>query len=203
MEMEATGKSKGEWIFSREFDDTVSYLSNHTKILGFNPFCHAVEQTSEEDIYRWHFRVTDPQQNPFDVIFYIRENQELLVTLPEELQDTDPESIPDDILNQHVVGRKITWEHHPWQEQIDDPEQYIFEGRAFANMLIQPESNAETKVDFDLRVDVKFTLYPAFSIIPEGIIRSMTNAGMSFIMQSATDKMFRSISRDFGRVRAV
>ena len=197
MEMEATGKSKGEWIFHAEFHETIDYLSDHARILAFNPFCHKVEKTAKTNVYKWHFRVTDPQNNPFDVIFYIEEIQELLVELPDEYDNIDPETIPDDIISKHTVGRKITWAHHPWDNTIDDPKNYIFEGRAFAEMYVKPHSNAQTMVDFDLRVDVKFTLYPAFRIIPETIIRSMTNAGMSFIMQSATDKMFKSISKDF------
>ena len=200
MEIEATGKSKGEWIFHGEFHETIDYLSNHKKILEFNPFCHCVEKTETDNIYKWHFRVTDPQNNPFDVIFVIEETQELLVTLPDEYENRDPDDIPEEVLHNNTIGRKITWKHHSADETINDPQKYVFEGKAFAEMLVHPHRSAQTKVDFDLKIDVRFTLYPAFRIIPEGIIRNMTNAGMSFIMQSATDKMFRSISKDFGTV---
>jgi len=201
MLIEATGKSKGEWIFHREFHETIDYLSDHKRILEFNPFCHCVEKTEVDNIYKWHFRVTDPQNNPFDVIFFIEEIQELLVTLPEEYEGLDQEDIPEDVIRDNTIGRKITWKHHPSEKNIDNPEKYVFEGKAFAEMLVHPHETRRTKVDFDLKIDVRFTLYPAFRIIPESVIRSMTNAGMSFIMQSATDKMFRSISRDFGTVQ--
>ena len=69
MEMDATGVSKGDWIFKGEFNRTTAYLSDQKKILGFNPFCHSVELTNIENVYKWLFRVTDPQNNPFDVIF--------------------------------------------------------------------------------------------------------------------------------------
>lgn len=201
MEMQATGKSKGEWIFHGEFHETIDYLSDHARLLGFNPFCHNVEKTGKDNTYKWHFRVTDPQNNPFDVIFYIEETQELLVTLPDEYEGIDPETLPDEIINRHTIERKITWSHYPHEETVDDPRNYIFEGRAFAEMIVKPHEQSRTLVDFDLQIDVKFTLYPAFRIIPESIIKSMTNAGMSFIMQSATDKMFKSISRDFGGIQ--
>jgi hypothetical protein len=71
MEMDATGVSRGDWIFQGEFDQTTAYLSDQKKILGFNPFCHSVELTSTENVYKWLFRVTDPQSNPFDIIFFV------------------------------------------------------------------------------------------------------------------------------------
>jgi hypothetical protein len=201
MEMEATGKSRGEWIFHGAFDRTVDYLSDHTRILGFNPFCHRVKETETEGIFKWHFRVTDPQNNPFDVIFYVRQNDEVLVELPEEITCTDPEELTDDMIREYTVGKKISWRHFPHGKQIDDPEKFVFEGKAFADLFILPLPSEQTRVHFDLRIDVRFILYPAFRIIPEQIIRTMTNAGMSFIMQTATNKMFKSMAKDFDMVR--
>ncbi|MCG8341601.1 MAG: DUF1997 domain-containing protein [Chlorobiales bacterium] len=202
-EIKATGKSKGEWIFHGEFQETVDYLSDHKRILEFNPFCRQVEKTGIDNIYKWHFRVTDPQNNPFDVIFFIEENQELMVALPDEYDDMDPDDIPEHIIRDSTVGRKITWKHRPSEKTIDDPKNYVFEGKAFAEMHVHPHKKAQTWVDFDLKINVKFTLYPAFRIIPEKVIRKMTNAGMSFIMQTATNKMFQSISKDFGKIQPV
>ena len=200
MEMEATGKSRGEWIFHGEFDRTVSYLSDQSKILGFNPFCHKVEKTAEENIYRWHFRVTDPQNNPFDVIFYVEQSEELLVELPEHLEGTDPEELTEEMIHLYTVGKKIRWHHHPPSQPVDDPKNYLFEGKAFADMDVRPMETDRTRVHFDLKIDVRFVLYPAFRIIPEQIIRAMTNAGMSMIMQTATNRMFHCIAKDFGNV---
>ncbi len=202
-EIKATGKSKGVWIFHGEFHETVDYLSDHKKILEFNPFCHRVEKTYTDNIYKWHFRVTDPQNNPFDVIFFIEENQELMVVLPDEYQETDPDDIPEDIIRDSTIGRKITWKHYPRETTVEDPKNYVFEGKAFAEMYLHPHKRSQTKVDFNLKINVKFMLYPAFRIIPEKVIKNMTNAGMSFIMQNATEKMFRSISKDFGKIQAV
>ncbi|UZJ39519.1 DUF1997 domain-containing protein [Prosthecochloris sp. SCSIO W1102] len=200
-EIKATGKSKGEWIFHGEFHETVDYLSNHKRILEFNPFCYEVEKTDIDNIYKWHFRVTDPQNNPFDVIFFIEEKQELMVILPDEYEDMDPDNIPENIIHESIVGKKIIWEHYPTDTAIDDPKNYIFEGKAFAEMYVHPHKKAQTKVDFDLKINVRFMLYPAFRIIPEKVIKNMTNAGMSFIMQTATNKMFQSISKDFGKIQ--
>jgi hypothetical protein len=201
MEMEATGKSRGEWIFHGEFDKTVDYLSDHAKILGFNPFCYNVEETSQENIYKWHFRVTDPQNNPFDVIFHVLQTTELLVQLPDHIVCTDPEELTEEMIRVYTVGRKIAWRHHPFEQQVDDPEKYVFEGKAFADLVIHPYQPTRTRVNFDLKIDVKFVLYPAFRIIPEQVIRTMTNAGMSFIIQTATNKMFQCISKDFSLVQ--
>jgi hypothetical protein len=201
MEMDATGKCKGQWVFHGDFDRTVDYLSDHSRILGFNPFCHKVEPLGPDQAYRWHFRVTDPQNNPFDVIFNIQQETELLLELPEDVATMDLAELSDEMISEYTVGRKITWHHLPAGETIEMPEKYLFEGKATAEMLILPLQGQKTKVDFDLRVDVKFVLYPAFRIIPEQIIRAMTNAGMSLVMQTATNKMFQSISNDFGTVR--
>lgn len=201
MEMDATGKSKGQWVFHGNFDRTVNYLSDHSRILGFNPFCHKVEPLDREEAYRWHFRVTDPQNNPFDVIFNIQQETELLLELPEAMATIDPEAITDEMISDYTVGRKITWRYLPANETIAMPDKYLFEGKVKADMLISPLQSEKTRVDFDLQIDVHFTLYPAFRVIPEKIISTMTNAGMSLIMQTATNKMFQSISNDFGTIR--
>lgn len=201
MEMDATGKSKGQWLFHGNFDRTVNYLSDHSRILNYNPFCHKVEPLDREEAYRWHFRVTDPQNNPFDVIFNIQQATELLLELPEEMATIDTDHLTDEMISDYTVGRKITWRYLPATETIAMPDKYLFEGRVRADMLISPFQSEKTRVDFDLQIDVHFTLYPAFQVIPEKIIRTMTNAGMSFIMQTATNKMFQSISNDFGTIR--
>lgn len=200
MKMDATGKSRGEWIFPDGLDRTYAYLSDQQKILGVNPFCHKVEPTELENVYRWHFRVTDPQNNPFDVVFHVEQVDELLVELPEELHGTDPETLTEEQIREHTVGRKIIWQHHP-SGDVEDPQNYLFEGKAFAEMVVEQLQPKQTKVNFDLKIDVRFILYPAFRIIPEKIIRAMTNAGMSMIMQTATNRMFQSITKDFGPLR--
>ena len=201
MEMDATGKSRGQWVFHGDFDRTVKYLTDQQKILGFNPFCHSVEPLGHDNTYRWLFRVTDPQNNPFDVIFNVRQEDELLLEIPQDATGISVEELTDEMISEYTVGRKISWHHHPVDETIENPEKYLFEGKATANMLLLPLEGAKTRVDFDLKIDVRFVLYPAFRIIPEQIIRAMTNAGMSLIMQTATNKMFQRISNDFGTVR--
>jgi len=201
MEMEATGISKGDWIFHGEFNQTIAYLSDQKKILGFNPFCHSVELTDIENVYKWLFRVTDPQNNPFDVIFFVEQLEELLVELPEDIECADPEELSDEMIKRYTVGKKIRWQHHPVSSQIEDPANYLFEGKAFADMYMHPVEAEKTRVQFDLKIDVRFILYPAFRIIPENILHAMTNAGMSMIMQTATNRMFHSITKDFNKIR--
>lgn len=200
MEMEATGVSKGDWIFHGEFHQTVAYLSDQKRILGFNPFCYNVELTGTANVYKWQFRVTDPQNNPFDVIFFVEQIEEILVELPSELSETDPAMLTDEVINKYTVGKKIRWQHHKSHETVEDPEQYRFEGKAFADMYLYPVEAKKTRVRFDLKIDVRFTLYPAFRIVPEAILRTMTNAGMSLIMQTSTNKMFHLITNDFNTI---
>jgi hypothetical protein len=201
LEMTATGKSKGQWVFYRNFDDTVDYLSDQPRILAFNPFCHKVEPLDRDDAYRWHFRVTDPQNNPFDVIFDIQQENEILVDLPDEIASMDPEEMSDEMIRQFTVGRKITWRPLPQDKSFAMPDKYLFEGKVAADMLIAPMQEERTRVDFDLRVNVAFLLYPAFRIVPEKVVRTMVSTGMSLIMQTATNHMFQKISKDFGKIR--
>jgi hypothetical protein len=201
LEMKATGKSKGQWMFHGSFNRTVDYLSDHAKILRYNPFCHKVEPLDQDETYRWYFRVTDPQQNPFDVIFNIRQETEILVDIPEEMASIDPEEMTDEMISRYTVGRKITWRHLPASQTIAMPEKYLFEGKVTADLLIVPVKKERTRVEFDLRVDVSFLLYPAFRIVPEKVVRTMVNTGMSLIMQTATNHMFQKISKDFGTIR--
>ncbi len=203
MEMESTGTSKGDWIFFEELEKTANYLGNQKKVLGFNPFCHSVELTETENVYKWHFRVTDPQNNPFDVIFYVEQTDELLVELPVHLEDHTPEQLTEEMILEHTVGRRIRWKHYPAPSKVEDPINYLFEGRASASLDLHRMEEKRTRVNFQLQVDVKFILYPAFRIIPEQIIKLMTNAGMSIIMQTATNRMFNAISKDFARIQHI
>jgi hypothetical protein len=198
--MEATGRSRGDWIFHGEFHQTVAYLSDQKKILGFNPFCYKVEQTEIDNVYKWQFRVTDPQNNPFDVIFFVEQLEELLVELPEGMACNDPNELSEETIKQYSVGKKIRWQHRPTPGIIEDPAAYRFEGKAFAEMDMRPVGAKETRVLFDLKIDVRFILYPAFRIVPEKILHAMTNAGMSLIMQTSTNKMFHSITKDFNSI---
>jgi hypothetical protein len=200
MQMDATGTSKGDWIFHGEFNRTTAYLSDQKKILGFNPFCHSVELTDIENVYKWLFRVTDPQNNPFDVIFFVEQSEELLVELPEHIECSDPAELSDEIVSLYTIGKKVHWKHYPAPTQIEDPAKYLFEGKAFADMYMHPVEENKTRVQFDLKIDVRFILYPAFRIIPEKILHAMTNAGMSLIMQTSTNKMFHSITKDFNNI---
>ncbi len=200
MEMEATGRSRGDWILHGEFHQTVAYLSDHKKMLGFNPFCHSVELTDTENVYKWLFRVTDPQSNPFDVIFYVKQMEEPLLELPDDIERTETSLLSEEIINRYTVGKTIRWQHHPVAGQIDDPAKYLFEGKAFANMHMRPVESTKTRVQLDLKVDVRFILYPAFRIVPEPILHAMTNAAISIIMQASTNSMFHSISKDFKNI---
>ncbi|ACF42433.1 DUF1997 domain-containing protein [Pelodictyon phaeoclathratiforme] len=203
MEMDATGVSRGDWIFQGEFDQTTAYLSDQKKILGFNPFCHSVELTSTENVYKWLFRVTDPQSNPFDIIFFVEQSEELLIELPENVECSNPDELSEEMIKLYTIGKKVQWKHYPVASRIEDPEKYLFEGKAFADMYMHPVEENKTRVQFDLKIDVRFILYPAFRIIPEKILHAMTNAGMSMIMQTATNKMFHSITKDFESIRQV
>ena len=200
MEMEATGKSRGDWIFHGEFQKIVAYLSDQKKILGFNPFCHSVELTETENVYKWLFRVTDPQNNPFDVIFFVEQIEEPLLELPEHIEYRELSELSDDLINRYTVGRKIRWQHSPVAGPIDDPARYLFEGKAFAEMHMRPVEEKKTRVQLDLKVDVRFILYPAFRIVPEPILHAMTNAAISIIMQASTNSMFHSINKDIKNI---
>jgi hypothetical protein len=201
LEMTATGKSKGQWVFYRNFDDTVDYLSDQPRILSFNPFCHKIEPLDRDQAYRWYFRVTDPQNNPFDVIFNIQQESEILIDLPEEVASMNPDEMSDEMIRQFTVGRKITWRPLPESKTFTMPEKYLFEGKVAAEMLITPMQKERTRVDFDLKVNVRFLLYPAFRIVPEKVVRTMVSTGMTVIMQTATNHMFQKVSKDFGKIR--
>ncbi len=203
MEMHATGVSKGEWIFFAEFDRTASYLADLKRVLGFNPFCYNVELTDIENVYKWNFRVTDPQNNPFDIIFFVEQSEELQVELPDHIECADPDDLTEEMIKSYAIFKKVRWKHHPVGHKISDPKKYLFEGKVSGDMDIQRIDAKRTKVHFDLRVDVKFLLYPAFRIVPKRVVRTMVNGGMTFIMQTATNSMFHSMSKDFCKIQKI
>ncbi|NMW20554.1 MAG: hypothetical protein HKK67_02750 [Chlorobiaceae bacterium] len=203
MEMHATGVSKGEWIFFEDFDRTTTYLADVKKILSFNPFCHSVELTDTENVYKWNFRVTDPQNNPFDIIFLVEQSDELQVELPDHIECSDPDELTDEMIKRYTVCKKVRWKHHNANHKISDPKNYLFEGKVSGEMDIHRAGEHKSKVHFDLRVDVRFLLYPAFRIVPKRIVRTMVNGGMSLIMQTATNSMFHSMSKDFCKIQKI
>jgi hypothetical protein len=201
MEMDATGISRGEWVLDGDFRRAIVYLSDQKRIMRFNPFCHSVELTEVENVYKWHFRVTDPQNNPFDVLFFVEQIEELLLELPENMECSDPDDLTDEMIERYTVGKKIHFKHYPVSKSVEDPANYLFAGKVSADMYIHPGAKGKTKVHFDLKVEVTFLLYPAFRIIPVKVLRTMTKAGMSMIIQTASNKMFHSISKDFKKFR--
>ncbi len=195
--MEAHGTSKGVYIFHGDLEKTAAYLTDQEKVMTFNPFCEKVEATDIDNIYKWHFQVTDPRNNPFQVIFFVEQHHEILVALPDDYPYENGTDLPDDLVKEYTVGRKILWLHYPAKQEVNDPEQYVFEGKINAEMSLFEHQATKTKVDFSINIDVTFELYPFFKILPLQIVQKMTNAGMSFIMQTATNRMFGSLIDDF------
>jgi hypothetical protein len=109
-------------------------------------------------------------------------------------------TLPDDIIREYTIGKKIRWTPYRAEQEIRDPDNYVFEGKVNAEMSLHEHRENQTQVSFTMDVDITFELYPIFRIFPEKIITSMTNAGMSLIMQMSTNQMFQSILSDFKTV---
>lgn len=195
--MKAHGHTKGEYLFHADLEQTSTYLADQKKVMAFNPFCEHVEATDIENIYKWHFQVTDPRDNPFQVIFYVQQHDELLVSLPDDYPYESEISLPDEIVQKYTTGKKIRWEPYKMTYNVNDPDNYIFEGKVNAEMTLFEHHENQTTVNFLMDVDITFELYPIFRIFPEKIITTMTNAGMSMIMQISANQMFQSILSDF------
>ncbi len=198
--METHGHTKGEYLFHADLEKTSSYLADQEKVMAFNPFCEKVETTEIDNIFRWHFQVADPRNNPFQVIFFVEQHDELLVSLPDNYPYKDGMSLPDDIIREHTVGKTIRWTPYTVNHDVRDPDNYVFEGKVNAEMSLYEHRENQTQVNFTMDVDITFELYPIFRIFPEKIITSMTNAGMSLIMQMSTNQMFQSILSDFKNI---
>ncbi|NTW48364.1 MAG: DUF1997 domain-containing protein [Chlorobiales bacterium] len=195
--MKVEGTCQGKVVLQSNLDTTFEYLSDHQKILMFNPLCKRVTPTELEKVYQWDFEVSDPKGHPMRLIFFVEQTEEQVVALPDEHKHADVSKIPIEIIEKHRVGNQIKWTEYPVRIVDKMPDERTFLGRAQGLMDLRKLDAVQTEVTVTIKVYIDFDLPKLFKIFPEQVFKVMAETAVAISMQSVSKKMLENISRDF------
>lgn len=188
--MEIVGMCRGELILGSPMSHVFAYLSDHPKILSFNPFCKRVTPTEREHVYRWDFEVADPQGHPIRLIFFVEQ------ALRETVEPADIR-IGHHVVPQGSRGGKIIWRDFPVVIDGKMPDDHTFMGKASGEMDVKGCGESETLVGVRMRIEIEFDIPRLFKLLPEPVLKKISEAAMTLAMQQVSNQMLRNIRRDF------
>ncbi len=181
--MEVVGKSKAKVVVDSCLHESANYFSDHVRILRCNPYCTNVRFLKEHGLYQWVFQVNDPRDNPITAVFFVHQHEEPLSSM---------ESVP---VEEGVTGHCIRWTNAPAPD-IDLEGEHTFVGQAEARICLFHHGDGKTEVHFETGITLDFSLTFPLNMMPEGILKFMTEAIMSRIMQQATESMLCQVQSD-------
>ncbi|HCD35847.1 MAG TPA: DUF1997 domain-containing protein [Chlorobium sp.] len=185
--MEVIGKSKRTIILETCLRDSTVYFSDHERIIRCNPYCTHVVFIPESDMYKWVFQVNDPRDNPITAVFFVRQLED-----EGNLDSPHPGEAPGGL-----TGRCIRWVSAEAPDESHLPsEANAFVGRTDSRICLYHLSEGRTEVHFETDITLDFTLSFPLNMMPEGILKFMTETVMSQIMQQATESMLSQVQGD-------
>jgi hypothetical protein len=179
--MEIVGTCNGRVMLDAEMPQVFDYLSDHEKIIGFNPFCKGVTPMELENVYRWDFEITDPTGRLVHLIFFV------------EQIETYPHHATHGALHQSI----IKWLDYPVDIDGGLPNDCTYIGKAGGQMVLNQKGDGQTVVDVNIRIDVPFIVPPLLKVFPEKIVKKMAELAMTVAMQAVSKKMLENINNDF------
>jgi hypothetical protein len=191
--MEVVGKSRAKVIVESCLHESVTYFSDHVKILKCNPYCTNVLFLENHGVYQWVFQVNDPRDNPITAVFFVKQKEEHLgpsTTPPGPISGEEP--LPAGT----VSGRCIRWVSAPAVPDLQHHGEHTFVGQAEARICLYHLDDSRTEVHFETDITLDFTLSFPLNMMPEGILKFMTETIMSKIMQQATESMLCQVQSD-------
>ncbi|AOS84614.1 hypothetical protein BIU88_10995 [Chlorobaculum limnaeum] len=192
--MEVTGKSKAAVVLESCLQASTIYFSNHQKILKCNPYCTHVEYLRDLDIFQWTFEVDDPRNNPIIAIFFVKQSQEILpVDSPAFSRCTTRNLHPIDIKQ---PGKKIRWTTADSVPDLNPVNSHTFIGTTHSEICLFHQSDNKTVVHFETNITLDFQLSFPLNLMPEPVLKIMSNTIMSKIMQQATESMLCQVQAD-------
>ncbi len=192
--MEVVGKSKAHVVLDSCFHESILYFSDHEKLLKCNPYCSNVKYLKDLDIFQWIFEVADPRNNPITAVFFVRQREEVF-----SFDDIYGQQLASRVQNRaHLngTGKRIRWEAVPDHPEIELVSPNSFIGQASSEICLLHQHDGRTSVYFDTDIALDFDLSFPLNLMPEGILRFMTEAVMSQIMQQATESMLCQVQSD-------
>lgn len=188
--MEVVGKSKAKVIIESCLHESSLYFADHTKIIKCNPYCTSVVHLKELGVYKWIFQVKDPRNNPITAIFFVEQ-------VEESLEHPSSSALPTDgSARQQVGARCIRWVSASETPEHSIDNNHTFVGRANTRICLYHLDETRTEVHFETDIALDFTLSFPLNMMPEGIIKFMSETIMSQIMQQATESMLCQVQSD-------
>ncbi len=192
--MEVVGKSKAHIVLDSCLHESTQYFANHEKLLKCNPYCRNVNYLKDLDIFQWVFQVSDPRNNPITAVFFVRQHEESFALhdhnghrFAERLKQGTPFK---------DTGKRIRWEPVHEAPDVDVIHPHTFVGKASSEIYLLHQTDNRTSVYFDTDIALDFTLSFPLNLMPEGVLKFMTEAVMSQIMQQATESMLCQVQSD-------
>lgn len=188
--MEVVGKSKAKVILESCLHESTLYFGDHTKIIRCNPYCTNVLHLKELGLFQWVFQVKDPRNNPITAIFFVEQHEEPLDhhSPSPALHGTQGYSA--------AAARCIRWVNAKEVPQLDIDNNHTFVGKANTRICLYHLEEGKTEVHFETDIALDFTLTFPLNMMPEGILKFMSEAIMSQIMQQATESMLCQVQAD-------
>ncbi len=193
--MEVTGKSKAHVVLDSCFHESGTYFADHEKLIKCNPYCSNVKYFADLNIFQWTLQADDPRKNPITAVFFVRQHEEFF-----SLDDTYGQAfVAARVKNRASYngrGKRIRWEAVHDYPVFDKTSPNTFVGKASSEICLLHQHDDRTSVYFDTDICLDFELSFPLNLMPEGILKFMTETVMSQIMQQATESMLCKVQAD-------
>ncbi len=193
--MEVVGKSKAHIVLDSRFHESGIYFADHEKLIMCNPYCSNVKYLKDLDIFQWIFQVADPRSNPIIAVFFVRQHEENF-----SLDDSYGKAFADARVKNRAPyngkGKRIRWEAVHDHPEFEKTTPHTFVGKASSEICLLHQHDDKTSVYFDTDICLDFEISFPLSLMPEGILKFMTETIMSQIMQQATESMLCKVQSD-------
>jgi hypothetical protein len=192
--MEVVARSSAHVILDSCLHESTTYFANHEKILKCNPYCKNVKHLPEHDIFQWTFEVEDPRNNPIASVFFVKQIEETLVV--DDRIHKKFASKGHDSENHNGTGKRIRWINVVETPEFEIINEHTFVGKADSEICLLHMDDNRTAVHFDIDISLDFTLSFPLSLMPEGVLKFMSEAIMSQIMKQALESMLCQVQSD-------
>ncbi|NTW69495.1 MAG: DUF1997 domain-containing protein [Chlorobiaceae bacterium] len=192
--MEVVGKSNVHIVLDSCLHESTIYFSDHEKLLKCNPYCRNVKYHVDLDIFQWVFQVNDPRNNPITAVFFVRQHEEAFT-----LDDSNGQKFVSRLkpgMHYDGKGKRIRWEAVVDHPEFDAVDPHTFVGKASSEICLLHHKDNRTSVFFDTDIALDFEISFPLNLMPEGILKFMSDAIMSQIMQQATESMLCQVQSD-------
>lgn len=199
--MNIIGTCQREMVLNAHTAAAFDYLTNHKKVLEFNPICKSVRTTGLENVYRWDFEIDEPSGNLMKLMFFVEQTEwENHPKIAEENTHA--------VLNTPVLQDKnrqvyrICWNDHLVSSNNWVRDERTFLGHAAGEMNLLSVKESQTLVCVTMKIETDFQLPLLLRWFPESALDIILGKVMTLGMENILKVTLDNISRDFHKTRA-